>query len=58
MHDATLAFIIIIYDAVLVQNDNIKQLRTMSKKTTAILDVVEMVPAAMLMCVIGASSTE
>jgi hypothetical protein len=58
MHDVTLAFIFIIYDAVLVQNDNIKQLRNMSKKTTEILDVVEMVPAAMLMCVIGTSSTE
>jgi hypothetical protein len=54
----TLAFIFIIYDAVLVQNDNIKQLRNMSKKTTEILDVVEMVPEAMLMCLIGASSTE
>jgi hypothetical protein len=58
MHDVTLAFIFIIYDAVLVQNDNIKQLRNMSKKTTEILDVVEMVPEAMLMCLIGASSTE
>jgi len=57
MHDETLAFIFIMYDAVLVQN-NIKQLHNMSKKTTAILDVIEMVPAAMLMCVIGASSTE
>jgi len=57
MHDVTLAFIFIIYDAVLVKN-NIKQLRNMSKKTTAILDVAEMVPAAMLMCIIGASSTE
>ncbi len=57
MHDVTLAFIFIIYDAVLVKN-NIKQLRNMSKKTTAILDVAEMVPAAMLMCIIDASSTE
>jgi hypothetical protein len=58
MHDVTLAFIFIIYEAVLVQNNNIKQLRNMSKKTTAILDVVEMVPEAMLMCLIGASGTE
>jgi hypothetical protein len=59
MHNATLAFIFVIYNSDLVQNHmHINQLRKMPKNSTARLGMIEMVPAAILTCIIGASGKE
>jgi hypothetical protein len=45
-----LTYIFVIYDSILVQI-HIKQMRNMPKKSTVCLEMVKMVPMAMIICI-------